>query len=81
MKVNILIIKSSKCGTHIGNSSPCCECKKLLDNFSIYGYKIKNIFFSNNNNTITKIKLNHYKNNYYNTKFYIKSKKYDKKKL
>ena len=75
-KISILVLKSNKYCSHLTCSGPCSNCVKLLNNIGNKGYKLKNIYYSENNNKIIKVKLNDYtrqvKIKNYQTKFYNK---------
>ena len=72
-KVDIMIVKSSKSGSHVGNSHPCIGCVKDLNSLPArYGYKIRKVHFTNNDGTITSMSLaslnqskNHFKSKFY----------------
>ena len=72
-KIDILIIKTSKTGSHLGNSRPCIKCMNDLVNLpSQKGYKIKNVYYSCTDGSIKKEHLNKLSQdeNQYITKFY-----------
>jgi len=56
-KVNLLVIKTSKTG-YLGNSKPCYHCLQDMKNLApMRGYKIQNIYYSNEKGIIIKRKL------------------------
>jgi cytidine deaminase len=56
-KINILVIRTSKSGK-LGSSQPCYHCAKQMNDIGNLGYKINNIYYSNNDESMTKIKFN-----------------------
>ena len=58
-KINILIVRMSK-HEQLGMSKPCYDCVKKLKTLPLRkGYIIDEIFYSDENEEIRKIKLNH----------------------
>jgi hypothetical protein len=56
ISVNILIIRLSKTGV-LNNSKPCMNCLKHLQNLPRYGYRVKYVYYSDENGDIVKEKL------------------------
>ena len=53
--VDLLVIKISKTGSHLGLSKPCNHCIAGISNIPIkYGFKIKKILYSDQNGNIIK---------------------------
>lgn len=58
-EINIIVIKTSKTGC-VGSSKPCLNCLIDMTKFAPkMGYKIKWVYYSNQDGTITRNKLNH----------------------
>lgn len=76
-KVNLLVIKTSK--THkLGNSKPCYHCLMDMKNLCPQkGYKINNIYYSDENGIIIEKKLSNMirEGNYHYSSYYKNVKK------
>jgi hypothetical protein len=71
--VNLLVIRLSK-SNKIQSSKPCSNCIKIIDVIpEKKGYKIKNIYYSDNEGNIIKTNLNNLKNEeHHYTRYYRK---------
>jgi deoxycytidylate deaminase len=54
--VNILIIRISKTGI-LNCSKPCLNCLKHIQNLPRYGYRVKYVYYSDENGNIVRRKL------------------------
>jgi len=60
--INLLVVRFSK-NKKLQNSKPCANCIKNMKNLpQKKGYKIKNIYYSNDNGVIVKITLSNLEN-------------------
>lgn len=46
LKVDLLVIKTSKTGSKFGNSKPCVRCLEAMKKATKKGYKIVNVYYT-----------------------------------
>jgi cytidine deaminase len=73
-KINLIVIRTSKIGK-LGSSQPCYHCvQNMIMDLPLLGYKLNNIYYSNNDESITCVKFNKFiqKNQFHISGFYRK---------